>query len=78
MRRAAEDNNGYLVQRLARLIVGRKRGPRQRKFAAIPTSTASAAGWCARMKLPSSKGGCSAIEAGVDSVISEVTAEGRE
>eukprot|EP00959_Pyramimonas_sp_CCMP1952_P074214 1550990-Pyramimonas_sp.AAC.1 len=39
---AAKQINGYLAQRTARLIAGSRRGPRRRKFAAIPTPSAPA------------------------------------
>eukprot|EP00959_Pyramimonas_sp_CCMP1952_P472128 9499542-Pyramimonas_sp.AAC.2 len=74
---AVKDNNSYLAQRLARLIAGKRRGPRQRKFAAIPSSAASARGWGARVALPSHRGSCSATPATIDEIETEVRLEHR-
>eukprot|EP00959_Pyramimonas_sp_CCMP1952_P306382 6412180-Pyramimonas_sp.AAC.1 len=61
MTQALKDQNGYLVPKLARLIAGRRRGPRQRRLAVVPGSAASASAWAQRLKLEPDRGGCRAI-----------------
>eukprot|EP00959_Pyramimonas_sp_CCMP1952_P174139 3638904-Pyramimonas_sp.AAC.1 len=61
MAQAPKDQNGYLVQKLARLIAGKLWGPRQRRFAVVPGSAASASARAQRLKLEPDRGGLRAI-----------------
>eukprot|EP00959_Pyramimonas_sp_CCMP1952_P474311 9503238-Pyramimonas_sp.AAC.2 len=75
---AAREQNNYLVQKLARLLACRRRGPRQRRFAATPNSSKSARAWAHRMRLQPLSGGCQAIEKHPMQVKNEIDQEGRE
>eukprot|EP00959_Pyramimonas_sp_CCMP1952_P094798 1983007-Pyramimonas_sp.AAC.1 len=78
MKQALKEQNGYMVQKLARLIAGKRRGPRQRKFAVVPGSTASAKAWAQRLKLEPEHGGCSAIPYTIEETRRDMQEEVRE
>eukprot|EP00959_Pyramimonas_sp_CCMP1952_P064823 1353592-Pyramimonas_sp.AAC.1 len=78
LKQAPANQDGHQVHKLSRSIAGKRRGPRQRRHAAVPGTSATAQQWISRMKLPALDGGRSAVECGLDGIRQEVQLERRQ